>query len=341
MASGINQSLFIRALQKQPIERFPVWMMRQAGRYQASYRALREKHSLIEIVKTPELAAKVTLNAMDEFGFDAAIIFSDILIVLEAMGLDLEFVKGEGPRLSPLVHEADFANLRVPSTSAAFAYTLDAMRLVAAELDPRGLPVIGFAGAPFTLACYAIEGGGSRDFSSAKKLAYSRPDLFDKLCSHIADVSGSFLLAQAQAGASALQIFDSWAGVLSPHDFARYALPYIKKLVGIAKQSGLPVIYFSTGTTSYLPLLLETGADALSVDWRIDIGDAFTSCALQGNLDPVKLLGTWSELSADCRRILETAKRKAQTGYVFNLGHGILQHTPEDNVKRVVELVKG
>lgn len=317
-------------------------MMRQAGRYQASYRALREKHDLIEIVKRPELAAKVTIAAIDEFGFDAAIIFSDILIVLEAMGLSLEFVKGEGPKLSPLKDETDFARLRVPDAEEAFAYTLDAIKLTNHELKPRGVPLIGFAGAPFTLACYAIEGGGSRDFMAAKRLAYTRPDLFNLLCSRIVDTSCAFLLAQAKAGAHALQIFDSWAGVLSPYDYARYALPHVKTLVNRLKAACLPIVYFSTGTGSYLPLLAETGADVIGVDWRVDIAQALSlfknKHAVQGNLDPVCLFAPWEELKRETLRISNAGAM--HEGFVFNLGHGILQHTPEDNVKRVVELLR-
>jgi uroporphyrinogen decarboxylase len=347
VASRIENSLFLRSVRHQEIERFPVWMMRQAGRYQASYRALREKHTLLEIVKTPELAAKVTIAAIDEFDFDAGIIFSDILIVLEGMGLSLEFVKGEGPKLSPLREESDFASLRVPDAEEAFAYTLDAIRLTTHELNPRGVPLIGFAGAPFTLACYAIEGGGSRDFMAAKRLAYSRPDLFHKLCSTVVDTSAAFLIAQAKAGAHALQIFDSWAGVLSPSDYTRYALPYVKALVERIKVTGLPIVYFGTGMSSFLPLLKQTGADVIGADWRIDIGDALDQLGdthtVQGNLDPAYLFAPREALEAETLRILNTAKAHAKdgTGFVFNLGHGILQHTPEENVKRVVGLAKG
>lgn len=342
----LDDSLLIKAFRRQPIERFPVWMMRQAGRYQASYRTLREKHTLLEIVKTPELAAKVTVAAIDEFDFDAAIIFSDILIVLEALGLDLEFVKGEGPKLSALKDEKDFDKLRVPDATEAFSYTLDATRMVVSQLEPRGIPLIGFTGAPFTLACYAIEGGGSRDYVTARKLALTRPDLFQKLNEKIVDTAAAFLLAQAKAGAHALQIFDSWAGVLSPGDFERFALPYAKSLIERVRPCGLPIVYFSTGTSSYLPLLSQTGADVIGVDWRADISDALATLgnkhAVQGNLDSTYLFASWDALKTESLRVLDAAKRSASndTGYVFNLGHGILQHTPESNVKRLVELVK-
>lgn len=346
MATKLEQSLLIRAFKKEAIPRFPVWMMRQAGRYQASYRALREKHTLLEMVKTPELAAQVTIAAIDEFDFDAAIIFSDILIVLESMGLDLEFVKGEGPKLSAIEGEADIAKLRVPDPVEAFSYTLDAIKMATASLDTRGVPLIGFAGAPFTLACYALEGGGSRDYLAAKRLAFSRPDLFQLLCDKIADTCAAFLLEQAKAGASALQIFDSWAGVLSPTDYERFALPFAKKVVELVRPAGIPIVYFSTGTSSYLPLLAQTRADGIGLDWRANLQAAFHEIgnhhAIQGNLDSAYLFAPWQELKSQASRLLDNARACAPngTGFVFNLGHGIMQHTPERNVKLLVELVK-
>ena len=346
MATKLDDSLLIRAFRRETIPRFPIWMMRQAGRYQASYRRLREKHSLLQIVKTPELASQVTIAAIDEFDFDAGIIFSDILIVLQEMGLELEFLKGEGPKLSPIATASDIEKLRVPHPEEAFSYTLDAIARSAAELNSRRIPLIGFVGAPFTLACYALEGGGSKEYLKVKALALSQPELFNMLCDKILKTCTKFLLAQAKAGASALQIFDSWAGILSPRDYERFALPYAKQLVENVREAQVPVIYFSTGTSSYLRLLSQTGADVIGIDWRADIAQAFSvlsaTHAIQGNLDPSYLFAPWEELKAQAISILDVATRRslARSGFVFNLGHGILQHTPEASVRRLVELVK-
>lgn len=344
MDAQIAQSLLLKAFRREPTVRPPIWMMRQAGRYQASYRALREKHALLDIVKTPELASQVTVAAVDEFDFDAAIIFSDILIVLEAMGLELAFMKGEGPKLSPLKEEGDFKRLRVPNADEAFAYTLSAIRMTSEALTPRGVPLIGFCGAPFTLACYAIEGGGSRDYVAAKQLAYQRPDLYEALCHRIVDTAATFLIAQARAGACALQIFDSWAGILSPSDYATLALPYAKALVERVRCAGVPIVYFSTGTGSYLPLVSQTRADVIGIDWRTDLGHALgalkTQHAVQGNLDPALLFAPEQKLRDACSEIMETAQANSDASFIFNLGHGILQHTPESQVKAVVQWIK-
>jgi uroporphyrinogen decarboxylase len=324
------------------VDATPIWLMRQAGRYIPEYRKLREKHTLLELIKTPELACEVTLQPMNSFALDAAIIFADILPPLEGMGLDLAFAPGEGPVIgNPVRTAADIARLRTPPPEDALWFTLEAIRLVRAELDARGLPLIGFSGAPFTLAAYAVEGGGSRNFEQVKALMMSEPDLWKQLMTKLSEVVGAYLLEQARAGAQALQVFDSWAGQLAPSDYREYVAPYTRRAIEIARETGVPIIHFGVNTSGMLEELRDAGGDVIGVDWRIELDAARSrlgdGVALQGNLDPVALLAPWESLRPRAQHILGRMARRA--GYIFNLGHGVLPQTPVENVARLVEFV--
>lgn len=343
-----DNSRFIRACKKQQTDATPIWLMRQAGRYMASYRALREKHTLLELVKTPELAAEVTMQPIHAFDLDAAIIFSDILPLLEAMGLPLAFLAGEGPHIErPVRSEQDIGSLIQSDPRETLSFTLDAIRLARRELDNKKIPLIGFSGAPFTLACYAIEGGGSKDYRFAKTLMYSNPEAWQQLMRKLSAMIVSYLQAQIEAGVHAIQIFDSWAGALSPRDFSTYVAPHVKHMIETLRgaNQGIPIIYFSTGTGTFLNQITELHSDVVSVDWRTDIKSAQDALkpyqALQGNLDPTLLFAPWDVLKNEAAKLLDAAKENngKRLGYIFNLGHGILQHTPEDNIKRLVDFV--
>jgi uroporphyrinogen decarboxylase len=331
----------LRACRREPVDRTPVWLMRQAGRYMAEYRRLRETHTILEIIKTPELAAEVTLQPINAFDMDAAIIFADILPPLEAMGLSLEFIRGEGPVIhNPLRIDADVAALSVPDPRESLGFTMEAIRLVRRELAGR-VPLIGFSGAPFTLASYAIEGGATRSFVLTKSLLYNQPHTWHDLMDKLAGMVGDYLVAQAEAGAQVLQLFDSWAGALSPDDYRRYVLPYSRRVIQTAASSGVPVIHFGTGTSGMLELIKEAGGDVIGVDWRIDLADAWRrlgdGVAIQGNLDPVALFAPLPELKAHVGRIL--AQAGGRPGHIFNLGHGILPGTPVEHVAALVDMV--
>lgn len=317
--------------------------MRQAGRYMPEYRALREQHpSILELIKSPELACEVTMQPIHAFDLDAAIIFADILPPLEGMGLELEFVKGEGPVIhNPVRTAKQIGLLKVPEPRKSQDFTLEAIRLVRKELEPRGIPLIGFSGAPFTLASYAVEGGGSKNRIEVKKLMWNEPVAWHSLMNKLATLAGEYLLAQAEAGAQALQLFDSWVGELSPLDYQRFVLPYSKKALEIAGKAGVPLIHFGTGTSGILPLMAQAGGDVIGVDWRTDLAAAWDtlgdSVAVQGNLDPVALFADWDALQPQVAAILDSVK--GRHGHVFNLGHGILQQTPVETVKRLVDFV--
>ncbi len=337
----MTDSLFLRACRREPTGTTPIWLMRQAGRYMPEYRAIRARHSMLDAIRTPELACEITLQPIRAFALDAAIIFADILPILIGMGLDLEFVKGEGPVITnPVRSPADADALRTPPAEENLPYTLDAIRLVRRELDGR-VPLIGFSGAPFTLASYAIEGGGSKNHVRVKSFMLSEPDAWNRLMDKMATVVGDYLVAQAEAGAQALQVFDSWAGALSPADYRAHALPYARRVVERAQSTSVPVIYFGTDLNGMLPLLRETGADVIGVDWRIAIDDAWAQLgdgvAVQGNLDPVTLFAPWPQVQRRADDIL--ARVAKRPGHIFNLGHGILPETPVDNVRRLVDYV--
>ena len=316
--------------------------MRQAGRYMAEYRQLREKYSILDLIKTPELACEVTMQPIKAFDLDAAIIFADILPPLEGMGLELDFVKGEGPAIyNPVCNAADVERLRVPPPEESLWFTLEAIKLARAELTSRGLPLIGFSGAPFTLAAYAVEGGGSHNHVKVKSLMMSDAPTWHRLMEKLSELVGNYLLAQAKAGAQVLQLFDSWVGQLAPKDYRQHVMPYSRRAIEIARGAGVPVIHFGTDTNGMLELLRDAGGDVIGVDWRIDLDQAWArlgdGVGVQGNLDPVALFAPWAELKARAQTVLEQAGGRA--GFIFNLGHGILPNTPVENVKRLVDFV--
>jgi len=319
--------------------------MRQAGRYMPEYRKLREQHSILDLCHTPELAAQVTLQPVTQLGVDAAILFADILLPFEPLGLGLSFAAGEGPHIAnPIVRLADVERLPVLDPEQDLGYVLEAVRLARAAL-PADIPLIGFAGAPFTLASYAIEGGSSRTFTRTKTLMYQAPDTWHLLLEKLADLVGHYLAAQARAGAQALQLFDSWVGCLSPADYRTYVLPHSRRALTLAAASGVPIIHFGTGTAPFLEDFASAGGDVIGVDWRIPLDAAWgrigESRAIQGNLDPAALLAPAPERDRQVRDILARAARGGRPGHIFNLGHGVLPETDVAAVRAVVELVHG
>jgi uroporphyrinogen decarboxylase len=335
------ESRFVRACKAQSTDATPVWFMRQAGRYMAEYRAVRKQHSLIEICKKPELAAEVTITAAEALGVDAAIIFADLLLPLEVMGLPFKFEAGEGPVISkPLRSEQDIAQLQT-NRGAELGYVAEAVRLVCRHFGSK-LPIIGFCGAPFTLASYMIEGGGSRNYVHAKKMMYNSPRAWDALMAKLVTVTSEYSAEQVRAGADVIQVFDSWVGCLSVEDYRRYVLPRTTDLIQALKKTGVPIIYFGTDTATLLHSMKETGADVIGVDWRMGIDDGWRSLdfkgAVQGNLDPVLLFADWKELKSRAEEILQRAA--GRPGHIFNLGHGILPETPVENVKNLAKFVQ-
>jgi len=334
-------SSFVRACKSQPVDRTPVWFMRQAGRYMPEYRAVRKEHSLLEICKKPALAADVTITAAEYLGVDAAIIFADLLLPLEVMGLPFHFSAGEGPVIEKPVRSAeDIANLRT-DRAAELGYVSEAVSLVAKHFGDR-LPVIGFCGAPFTLASYMIEGGGSRNYVHAKKMMYNCPADWDALMRKLVAVTTAYTADQVRAGADVIQIFDSWVGCLSVEDYRRYVLPHVTGMVKQLQKTGVPVIYFGTDSATLLPAMKETGADVIGLDWRIPLDEGWArldhKCAVQGNLDPVLLFADWKEIKSRAENILRLAA--GRPGHIFNLGHGILPETPVENVKNLARFVQ-
>lgn len=340
---NLLNSPFIQACLNQPVKHVPIWLMRQAGRYQPEYRQLRQKYSMLELIQTPELAAQVTLLPIEQFHFDAAIIFADILTPLIGMGLNLEFLPGSGPHISnPINTPEDVDRLATPPAAESLNYTIKAVEIVAKELTPKHIPLIGFAGAPFTLASYAIEGGGSKTYTKTKAFMLQHPAAWHRLMKKLVAVQVDYLLAQAKAGASALQVFDSWVGMaLGKSDFNRFVKPHVKQLISEIKSAQVPIIYFSMGTSAYFDDVIECGADVLSVDWRMPVSYARTQFhyqgPIQGNLDPCAFLGSWKELEFRSDEIL--AAMKNQSGFIFNVGQGIVPETPIDQVKRLVDFV--
>ncbi len=331
---------FLKACRREPTAYTPIWLMRQAGRYLKEYRALRRKYSFLEMCKNPELAAKVTLQPVEKFKLDAAIIFSDILIPLEPMGVEFDFAKGEGPVFHhPLRQMKEVKKLRIIEPEEEISFLMKAIRIVRKDLEGK-IPLIGFSGAPFTLASYIVEGGHSKNYILTKSLMYQDRPAWDALMEKLSEVLIRYLNAQIRSGVQALQIFDSWVGCLSPNDYEKYVLPYSKKVIeGVGKT--VPVIHFATSHSTLLELMKRAGGDVIGVDWRVDIGEAWSrigyDVAIQGNLDPVILLASVDLIEKEVKRILDRVK--GHPGHVFNLGHGILPNTPVENVVALVDMV--
>jgi uroporphyrinogen decarboxylase len=331
---------FLRACRRQQTAYTPIWLMRQAGRYMKEYRTLREKHSFMEMCKTPDIAARVTLQPIERFDLDAAIIFSDILIPLEPMGVGFEFAKGEGPVFDhPLREMKEVERLRNIEPEEDLPFLLEAIRIVRRELEGR-VPLIGFAGAPFTLASYLIEGGHSKNYALTKTMMYRNRPTWDALMEKLAAVLIRYLNAQVRAGVQTLQLFDSWVGCLTPSDYEEYVLPFSRKVIEGVDRT-VPFIHFATSNSTLLELMKRAGGDVMGLDWRVDIKEAWTrlgdGVAIQGNLDPIVLFGPVSLIEKEVRRILDRAE--GRPGHIFNLGHGILPETPIDHVAALVEAV--
>jgi uroporphyrinogen decarboxylase len=334
-------SRFLDACKRRPTDVRPVWFMRQAGRYMKQYRDIRAKAGILEICKRPDLAAQVTMQPVEILDVDAAIIFADLLLPVEPMGLKLEFVHGEGPRIdNPIRNSSDIDSLSISNTDD-LGYVGESIQLVVKELAGR-CPVIGFVGAPFTLASYMIEGGPSKNYLKTKQMMYKDETLWRRLMGKLVDVLGSFALMQTANGARAIQVFDSWVGTLGSDDYVRYVQQYSRALIERIRTSGVPVIHFGTGTAGFFRELHAAGGDVLGVDWRINIDQAWMDIsyrsAIQGNLDPAMLLAPLPELKV---RVHELLKRTGtRPGHIFNLGHGIYPETNVDNVKAVVDIVR-
>lgn len=331
----------MRAARRQSCERTPVWLMRQAGRYMAEYRAVRAKTTFLELCKNPALSAEVMCTAVDRLQVDAAIIFSDLLPILEPMGLELEFAAGEGPVIhNPVRSAEDVDRVRELDDVAPLSYVMETVTATRAAIDDA-IPVIGFAGAPFTLASYAVEGGSSRSYLHAKSLMLNDPGAWDALLGKLARAVTGYLNAQIDAGAQIVQIFDSWVGCLGPDDYRRYVLPHSKAIIESIRP-GTPVIHFATGNPALLPVLREAGGDVIGIDWRVRLDDAWQTVghdkAVQGNLDPAVLLTTPDEIRRQVKNVLDQAG--GRPGHIFNLGHGVHKETPVENAIALVEAVK-
>ena len=319
----------------------PIWFMRQAGRCLADYRDLRKKYDILTMAKTPELCTQVTLMPVQKLGVDGAVLYADIMLPLEGMGISLEIE----PDLGPIIHNPvrtmkDVEALRAIKPEESVPYVMEAVRMVRSELAGKQA-VIGFSGAPFTLACYMIEGRPSRDYSLAKCLMYGQPEVWDALMAKLADMVSDYLVAQIRAGADVVQLFDSWVGALSPSTYRRFVLPYTQQIFRAVKQTGTPAIHFGTGTAALLPLMAEAGGDVISVDWRVDLDEAWRQIGydhgIQGNLDPTLILTSWPVIEAGMHDTLRRAANRP--GHIFNLGHGVLAPTNPDMLRRLVDAV--
>ncbi len=335
-----NDYRFLRACRREQVDCTPVWMMRQAGRYLEEYRAIRAEHSFLEMCRTPELAAEVTVQPLRRFELDAAIIFADILLPLPGMGIDLEFAQGEGPVIgNPVRSAADIDALRPLTPERDVPYLAEAIKMVRREIEGK-VPLIGFSGAPFTLAAYVIEGGGSRNYVHTKQLMYGDPLAWHRFMEKMSDVVSVYLAYQIEAGAQVVQLFDSWVGTLGPADYREYVLPYSQRVIE-SVGGAVPVIHFGTDTATLLPSMKEAGGDVIGVDWRIDLGDAWAllgdDVGVQGNMDPVILYAPPEVIEAKVQAVLDGAAGKA--GHIFNLGHGILPTTPVDHAKVMIDAV--
>jgi uroporphyrinogen decarboxylase len=332
---------FMRACYHQEPDATPIWFMRQAGRCLAEYRELRTKYDILTMAKTPELCTQVTLMPVKELGVDGAVLYADIMLPLEGMGISLEIQPDLGPVIhNPIRTMRDVEALRVPEAEESTPYVMEAVRLIRRELEGKQA-VIGFSGAPFTLACYLIEGRPSRDYGIAKSLMYGQPAVWHALMEKLTEVVSRYLVAQIEAGVQVVQIFDSWVGALNPSTYRHFVLPYTQRIFQAVKQTGTPSIHFGTGTGTLLESMVEAGGDILSVDWRFDLNEAWQRIGdergLQGNLDPTLLLAPWPSIEAGVRDVLQRAE--GRPGHIFNLGHGVLAPTDPAMLKRVVETV--
>ncbi|MGH7857907.1 MAG: uroporphyrinogen decarboxylase [Candidatus Binatia bacterium] len=333
---------FLRACRREAVDATPVWFLRQAGRYMPEYQAVRRHHSLLEICKTPALAAEVTLQPIERLDVDAAILFADILLPIEPLGVGLEFVSGDGPAVArPVRSAADVDRLREFDVETELGYVGESVRLARRELDGR-VPLIGFAGAPFTVASYMVEGGQSRGFLRTKELMYADPEAWNRMMSRLARVTLDYLRMQIAAGADAVQLFDSWVGNLGPADYRRYVLPHSRAVLEPLAAEGVPVIHFGTQTGALLGAMREAGATVVGMDWRVDLASEWEALgagvAVQGNLDPVLLLAPWEVLAREARDLLRRVD--GRPGHVFNVGHGLLPETPVQPVADLVRLVR-
>jgi uroporphyrinogen decarboxylase len=341
--SGVSTTeapLLLRAARREATPVTPVWLMRQAGRYLPEYRALRERHGFLELCRTPAAAAEVTLQPLRRFALDAAILFADILLIVEPLDLGLEFARGEGPLIHrPVRSAADVARLKPVDVESAVGSVFETVRLVRRELPPT-VALVGFAGAPFTVASYLVEGGASREFLWTKRLMYEAPAAWHRLLEILADATATYLNGQIDAGAQAVQLFDSWVGALAPDDYRAYVLPHSRAVVR-ALRSGTPVIHFGTGTAALLPLMREAGGDVIGLDWRVDLDRAWEAVghdvSVQGNLDPAALLARPALFRERVKAIL--ARAGGRPGHIFNLGHGVHQTTPVEHVAALVDMV--
>ena len=333
-------SRFLRACRREPVDHTPIWLMRQAGRYLPEYRAIRERFSLLELCKTPDAAAEVTVLPVDRLKVDAAIIFADILLIVEPLGVGLEFAKGEGPVIRrPVRGAADVERLPDVDPREETAFVFEAVRRARRALAGR-VPLIGFAGGPFTVASYLVEGGPSQQFLRTKHLMHTDPATWHRLMEKLTALAVGYLNGQIEAGAQAVQIFDSWVGCLSPDDYRRHVLPFTRRVItGIG--DAVPVIHFGTGTAGLLELMRQAGGDVIGLDWRVDLGEAWRrvgeDVGVQGNLDPAVLLADPAEIRRAARVVLAAAG--GRPGHIFNLGHGVLPHTPWENAAALVEIV--
>jgi uroporphyrinogen decarboxylase len=339
-APGVRDSRFLRACRRESVDRTPVWFMRQAGRYMAEYRALRQNYTLLQLCRTPDLATEVTMQPLRRIELDAAILFSDLLLPLEPMGIPFDFVKGEGPSIEkPIRNSSDIDAIAVIDPRESLAFTFEAIRLIKRELADR-TPLIGFAGAPFTLASYAIEGGHSNNFALTKSLMYGDPSAWHRLADKLATVVADYLVAQIDAGVDAVQVFDSWVGALNEADYREFALPHTQKIFA-AIGTRVPTIHFGVHSASILHVMREAGGDVIGADWRIPLDQAWERIGadrgIQGNLDPTLLLGPRERLLAGVQDVLTRARNRA--GHIFNLGHGLLPMTPVESVQAVARYV--
>ena len=341
MMQSTGVARFLAACRHEQPDATPIWFMRQAGRCLAEYRELRKRYDILTMAKTPELCAQVTLMPVEQFGVDGAVLYADIMLPLEKMGIALEIEPDIGPIIhNPVRSMRDVEALRVLDAEESTPFVMDAIRLVRRELEGKQA-VIGFSGAPFTLACYMIEGRPSRDYGLAKSLMYGQPEVWDALMEKLSEVVTRYLLAQIRAGVDVVQLFDSWVGALSPSVYARYVQPYTRRIFEAVRQTGTPAIHFGTGTASLLELMTEAGGDIISVDWRVELDDAWARIGfergIQGNLDPTLLLAPWDVIERGMLDVLRRANQRP--GHIFNLGHGVLAQTEPDMLRRLVDAV--